>query len=213
MEDQREWKVVGKNKKINKKRGSNTIENDTVNTKHIPEVNDEHPELKNNNIDVGNNLQLPYKLVVWCHDIHSKDWSINGYAKLCTINTVSEFWRLFNNLDKLGYKMNNFFMMKDGTDPTWEHINNRDGGVCSFRTDIDHALQIYEDMCTRMICGQLTDNMDDINGISLSPKNNWAILKIWNKDKNNDLSKSLSEYILNTYKDLSIKYKSNEPEY
>ncbi|QKF94031.1 translation initiation factor eIF-4E [Fadolivirus algeromassiliense] len=211
MENQQEWKVVGKNKKFKKKPQNVTIdENKLIDTPQTVEnvaVNVE------NDIDTGTDLLLPYKFVVWCHDVHSKDWSINGYVKLCTLSNASEFWRVFNNLDKLGFKVNNFFIMKEGTDPIWEHENNRNGGVCSFRTDIEHALQIYEDMCIRMMCGYLTDQMDDINGISLSPKNNWAIIKIWNKNKNNDLSKTLNQYILNTYKDLSIKYKSNEPEY
>ena len=39
------------------------------------------------------------------------------------------------------------------------------------------------------ICGEIITkdhkNMDSINGISLSPKKNFCIIKIWNNDKNN----------------------------
>lgn len=167
----------------------------------------------NTNTNTGNDIPLPTTYILWSHNIHSNDWSLTGYIKLCSIKTISEFWRLFNNLDKLGYKANNLFLMKEGTDPIWEHENNRDGGICSFRVTMDTSLLMYEDLCTRLMCNLLTDNMDDINGISYSPKNNWAIIKIWNKDKKNDLSVTLNSHILTTYKNNSIKYKSNEPEY
>jgi len=196
------WKLVKKPKK-------------TKNPKNIV-VDDNDDNNNNNNLNKnenGSNLTLPTNYVLWCHDIYNKDWSLTGYTKLCRISNISEFWKLFNNLDKIGYKMNNFFFMKDGTDPTWEHVNNRNGGICSFRTDIDSSLKMYEDLCTRMVYGNLTVDMNDINGISFSPKNNWAIIKIWNKNKNNDLSKTLDYHVLNTYKDASIKYKENEPEY
>jgi len=44
-------------------------------------------------------------------------------------------------------------------------------------------------------------------------KNNYAIIKIWNKDKTNDLSQTMNPEILKSYEELSIKYKSNDPEY
>ena len=225
MNNQHEWKVVAKNKKNKKKPLSVIVEDDEPEIENKTPIKSEllpQPDLTiftkeqstpAEKVDSGSEVILPHKFVLWCHDIHSKDWSLNGYNKLCTITNVSEFWRLFNNLEKIGFKTNNFFIMKEGTDPTWEHANNRDGGICSFRTDIEHALKTYEDLCVRMMCSQLVDNADDINGVSLSPKNNWAIIKIWNKNKKNDLSKTLKPHILYTYKDMSIKYKENAPEY
>jgi len=64
-----------------------------------------------------------------------------------------------------------------------------------------------------LMCSKLVLLVDDINGISFTPKNNWAIIKIWNKDKNNDLTKLLHRDLLNKYKKVSIQYKKNEPEY
>jgi hypothetical protein len=205
MSNQVDWKVVSKPKKFKKPIPKKpVIDDDPID---IPLATD-----PNN----GDDLDLVYTYVLWCHDVHNKDWSLQSYKKLCNISTVAEFWRLFNNFHKLGYRNNNFFLMKEGTDPIWEHPNNRYGGLCSFRTDIDSSLKMYEDLCIRMMCGMLTSNdneSEDINGVSICPKNNWCIIKIWNKDKNNDLSKILDTHILNTYKNASIKYKENEPEY
>lgn len=164
-------------------------------------------------LDVTDLSPLPSRYIFWCHDIYNKDWSINSYIKLCLLETVSDFWRLFNNLDKLNYKTNNFFLMKEDTEPTWEHKNNRFGGICSLRADIVQSLIIFEDLAVLLMCSILNSNQDDINGLSFSPKNNWAIIKIWNKDRENDLTKTMNKKIIMKYKDFSIKYKGNEPEY
>lgn len=161
----------------------------------------------------GNNIALTHNYVLWCHDIHNTDWSLQGYKNLCTISNVSEFWKLFNNLNKLGYKFNNFFFMKEGIDPTWEHEKNRHGGICSLKSDITESLTIYEELCSYMVCNVLTDSPSDINGISFSPKNNWAIIKIWNSNKVNDLSVTMNTELLSKYSENSIKYKENNPEF
>lgn len=161
----------------------------------------------------GSDIKLYDRYVLWCHDVHSKDWSISGYKKMCMIDNVSDFWRLMNNFDKLNYKGNNFFFMKEDTQPIWEHENNRHGGVCSFKVSIDETLRIWKELAVYLVCNALTNNFDDINGISFSPKNNWAIIKIWNRDCKNVVSETLAPDLLERYRDLSIKYKSNEPEY
>lgn len=206
MQDQRGWKVVTKTKKLKKPKNINVTSDSDQETSTSSETS------SNNNIPDGS-LELIDKYVLWCHDIYNKDWSLNGYTNLCTIKNVSEFWKLFNNLDKIGYKTNNFFLMKEGTDPTWEHVNNRNGGICSFKTEISNSLTLYEELCSYMVCNILVKNMDDINGISFSPKNNWAVIKIWNKDKKNDISKELNSQIREKYKNIGIRYKTNEPEY
>lgn len=198
--NKQEWQISNKSRKNRNKKPLNK-------DKISPEDD------KQSTQPVGDNLPLHCAYVLWCHELHNNDWSLNGYKKLCTIKTVSEFWKLFNNMDKLSYKTNNLFLMKEGTDPIWEHVNNRDGGVCSFKTTMDVSLKMYEDLCVRLMCDIMTNNTDDINGVSYSPKNNWAIIKIWNKDKKNDLSVTLDQHILTVYKNTSIKYKSNEPEY
>lgn len=220
MDTQEGWKVVGKPKKTRKLKssnqtdseGSDTIDNQIEITKSS-EINVSKQDVQVVKQDVGDAIKLPCAYNLWCHDIHSKDWSLSGYTKICKITTVSEFWKVFNNIDKLGYKINNIFLMKDDTDPTWEHINNRDGGICSLKVDLGKSLHAYEELCAYMICELLSKLPDDINGISYSPKSTWAIIKVWNKNKNNDLTKLLNPYIMDQYQDCCIRYKQNEPEY
>lgn len=161
----------------------------------------------------GENILLPSKYTLWCHEVYNKNWDLASYKKICTITTVSDFWKLVNNLDKMGFTSNNLFLMKDGITPMWEDVNNRDGGICSFKVDIRQSLSIFEEFALYMVCECLIDNNDDINGLSFSPKNSWAIIKIWNRDKNNDIAALLNPEIKKKYNKLSIKYKCNEPEF
>lgn len=165
------------------------------------------------NVDDGTKIYFNHSYILWAHDISEKDWSINGYKKLCKIENVSQFWRVFNNFSKLGVKFMHFFLMKDGVEPIWEDPENRNGGICSFRIEFTNAMEIWQYLNIRLVLETLTVVESDINGVSISPKNNWAIIKIWNKDCNNDLSKTLNNDILEKYKSYSIKYKSNSPEY
>lgn len=221
MNNQEGWKVVGKAKKSRKLKNSNQYSDestgsdtsDTVNSINNKSVIIEASEVNIIKQDAGTTVNLPSTYNLWCHDIYSKDWSLNGYTKLCQISSVADFWKVFNNLDKLGYKNNNLFFMKEDTDPTWEHVNNRDGGICSIKIDLSKSLHAYEELCSHMVCDILSKMSDDINGISYSPKSTWAIIKIWNKNKNNDLTKLLTPYIMQQYQDCCMRYKQNDPEY
>jgi len=56
------------------------------------------------------------------------------------------------------------------------------------------------------------DDMSDINGLSICPKNVWCIIKIWNADASNDISKKMPPKIVDKFSKYSIVYKKNEPE-
>jgi hypothetical protein len=163
----------------------------------------------------GSNIYFSGKYTLWCHDINNKDWGLKSYKKLFEINSVSDFWRVMNNFNKLGIKFNHFFLMKGEVKPIWEHEDNRNGGVCSFKIELNKSAEIFSDLCVKMVCDMLTTttNFNDINGISISPKNTWAIVKIWNKNSENDLSVTLSPEIITKYSELGIRYKPNAPEY
>jgi len=161
----------------------------------------------------GRDIMLSDAYVLWTHSINDKNWNMSSYKKICTVKNVSEFWRLFNNFKKLSWKYTHCFLMRDGIDPIWEHPANRFGGICSFKVDDENALGIWEDLNAHLMCNKLANNNDDINGISISPKNTAILIKIWNKNKSIDLTKELTSDILEKYKEVSIKYKTNEPEY
>lgn len=192
------------------------VDNIKNNVKDIIDQKDELDNTTNNTLtDVidGSNIQLGNTYTLWCHDVNNKFWDIDSYKQLMTFNDVSSFWKLINNLNKMGIKYNHFFLMKGNIEPTWEHEENRNGGVCSLKTEIHKASEMFEYLTTKMVSGELSMYPDDINGISISPKNNWAIIKIWNSDMKHDLSKTLTKDVINKYSYMDLRYKPNVPEF
>lgn len=161
----------------------------------------------------GSKLKLNSEWDLWVHDIDSNDWTINDYKKIFTIKTVSDFWKLFNNITKLNHKYYHFFLMRNGILPIWEDVNNRNGGICSLKSDMNKGIDIFTVLGAHAVGETMLQDMNDLNGISFSPKNNWVILKVWNRCGKNDVSKTLMNNVLKKYHDLSVKYKENVPEY
>lgn len=167
------------------------------------------------NEDTGEDYVLPYTYTLWYHNLNDHNWKIDSFIKMCNISNVSEFWRFINNFNKIGYKNRDIFLMREGIDPMWEHPENRNGGICSFRVEMHNALEMYEHLCMHMVLNLICDIPNDITGISFMPKGHTAFVKIWNKDKDNDLSHSLNKSILDKYSNtkVSIKYRPNNPEF
>ena len=156
---------------------------------------------------------LPNHWSLWTHELYDTDWSIDSYKMLCSIHKISDFWRLYNNLNKMKIKYMHYFLMRGDIKPIWEDEKNRDGGICSLKVEIENSLELFEYLSVRIVLNKLTDDPMDINGISISPKNNWILIKIWNGNSSNDLSVILQDNVLDKYKKYSIKYRPNKPEY
>ena len=74
------------------------------------------------------NMKLHDNWTLWNHK-SKNDWTIKGYDKLCTIETIKDFWSLTNSWEKNGgIHMNQYFLMKNNIHPIWEHDDNRNGG-------------------------------------------------------------------------------------
>lgn len=170
--------------------------------------------VKTNASDESNDkFKLHTKWVLWVHDNNSKDWSVESYKNITTLSTVESFWRIFRNFHALGIKYRHIYLMREGITPTWEDENNRNGGICTVKIKMIDAKRIITELAMRVFGETFVEDMDDITGISISPKNMWAILRVWNRDAKNDLSKMLPKDLDSELKDLSIKYKANSPEY
>jgi len=132
-------------------------------------------------------IQLPTYWTLWSHTIDNKDWSIESHSKITIIDTVSKFWRLFNNFHKLNYRSYNFYLMKENITPIWEDLKNKNGGICSFKIEISNFQQLWEDVGIYTLSKNLVDieHANEITGISISHKNNWMVIKIWNNKPTN----------------------------
>ena len=158
-------------------------------------------------------LNFQNKWYVWLHEIDSKDWSAKSYKIIHTIENLWDFWQFFNHTYLLNQWKYNFFIIKSNSHPTWEHSTNRNGGTCSIRIDIGQSVEIIEQLSILLVNESLTDEINDINGISFAAKGNWCVIKIWNRDYKNNISNQIPPYLRKIYPAISIKYKENIPEY
>ena len=237
-----EWTSVetGKNKKFyNKTKYNNKYSNNKSNS--LSTISQVSPLLRsssspsfdnkqefedvidNNKLDTDNNkynieqemkeLNFQNKWYVWLHEIDSKDWSAKSYKIIHTIENLWDFWQFYNHTYLLNQWKYNFFIIKANSHPTWEHSTNRNGGTCSIRIDIGQSIEIIEQISILLVNESLTDEINDINGISFAAKGNWCVIKIWNRDYKNNISNQMPPYLRKIYPAISIKYKENIPEY
>lgn len=142
--------------------------------------------------------KLNNKMTLWYH--HDKDnWALSGYKKIFELTSISDFWRIYNNWDKLGgLTSKHFFIMKENVSPLWEDTNNVSGGCWSFKVTEDLAEELFEDLSTYLICNELCSTIsNEIVGLSLClKKNNNVVIKIWNKNSKNNSLKLINENII-----------------
>ena len=177
-------------------------------------MTDQSIDKQNESVVLQNQIAITSH-ILWAHNVSSSSWGIDSYDKIYDVNSVGKFWYIFNNLPLCDIKNNHFYLMRHGVDPIWEHEENRNGGVCSFRILLKDSMKLFTYLCILMLCDKLYENgnMNDITGVSISPKNNWAIVKIWNKDSKLDVVNLLNNEIKVKYNNISIQYKANSPEY
>jgi hypothetical protein len=176
-------------------------------TKNVKQKN-----VEQDNTESGDKYPFHNKWIVWRHDIETHDWSFGSYIKLFTIENMKDFWSFFNNVYILDVDKYYFFIMKNNSHPTWEHPTNRNGGVCSVKVAKNSVCELVEQMAVLLVNESFSDIPDDINGLSFGNKPNHCIVKIWNKDYNNDTTKHIPEYICKKYR-THPRYKVNTPEF
>ena len=145
---------------------------------------------KQNNI-----LKLNDNFILWYHHEPS-NWKIDGYRQVCRIQTINDYWSLFNNIDIIGgITALHYFFMREGVTPLWEDEKNKSGGCWSIKVTKDMAANIWELLSILLICDEILDKKADakfVNGLSICIKNNSsAIIKIWISNNSNNSIKNL----------------------
>lgn len=134
---------------------------------------------------MDNEHKLSETWVLWYHRVNDNNWTEDSYTRLCEINTVEDFWKVMNTIEV--YSSGMFFLMRGSIFPRWEDINNIGGGYWSFRISKNESDEAWENVLVALIGNTLTKDINDmelVNGVSISPKINNCIIKVWNNDYN-----------------------------
>lgn len=124
----------------------------------------------------NNSNPLNCKWVLWYHDNNSDDWTINGYKKILELETVEDFWLIFNKIRDFSIGM--FFLMRNGCLPIWESYNGNIHFI-KYRSYIRTYQYQWLNLCKASIGEIITDNPSEIVGVSISPKMKTIIMRIW----------------------------------
>jgi hypothetical protein len=158
------------------------------------------------------NTEFKNKWNVWYH--HEKDnWTISGYRMIYSIKTIEDFWKIYNNWNKLGgINSKHLFLMKDGITPIWEDKENINGGCWSYKINDSKSGEIWENLSVYLVTENLCKKENEIQGISicLKKKNN-SVIKIWNKNSKNNSLSLINDKILEKW-GLNIIYIAHMPD-
>lgn len=119
---------------------------------------------------------------LWQHEPLNTDWGLGSYNKLFTITNTNEFWSIYKLLNIECLKYNMIFFMKNDIVPLWEDSANINGGAISVKIVYKDIYSSWIELSMALIGEYITSNIEDcekINGISISPKKGFCILKIW----------------------------------
>ena len=101
------------------------------------------------------------------------------------IVTLEEMVSLYNILPEKMVKNCMLFLMRDGISPTWEDPKNRNGGCFSYKINSKNVSSTWKEVSYCLVGETLAVDkkiLETINGITISPKKSFCIIKIWISD-------------------------------
>ena len=127
--------------------------------------------------------KLGSKWDMYYHLPHNLNWELSSYKRIFSgIDTVEQVVLLNHTIPENIIKSCMLFVMRDGITPLWEDPQNRNGGCFSFKISNKNVFEVWKNVYYALVGGNLFKNRDlehKINGITVSPKKNFCILKIW----------------------------------
>jgi hypothetical protein len=141
---------------------------------------------KRNQLESAPNHTLIGKWNLYYHLPYDKNWDIASYKIIMDdIDTAEKLITINESIPEELVKSCMLFVMKKGILPLWEDPQNRTGGAFSFKVPNKNVNLVWRHLFY-VLCGETltTDKKYNhlINGISISPKKNFCIIKIWMAD-------------------------------
>jgi hypothetical protein len=139
--------------------------------------------------------ELSDQWTLWAHLPHNIDWSLNSYIPIYTFTTIEETIAITESLPSILVENCMLFMMRKGINPIWEDPKNRNGGCFSYKVLNKNVSKSWSELTYRIVGGTISNNasfVKSVTGITISPKKNFCIIKIWmsNCDHQNPMSVS-----------------------
>lgn len=129
---------------------------------------------------------LRSKWNMYYHLANDKNWTLSGYKVVMGgIDTLEKLIATNQAVSERMVKYCMLFVMREGVTPLWEDKYNRAGGCFSYKVPNKVVFRLWNDLMYLM-CGNTLmvnpDHMRLVNGITVSPKRNFCIVKVWLAD-------------------------------
>lgn len=125
---------------------------------------------------------LKNKWNLWAHLPQDPDWTVKSYKKIYQFKCLEEAIGITESLPADLVKNCMLFIMKDGITPMWEDPKNRNGGCFSYKVSNKNVFEVWRDLTYVLIGDSISNNntfVNSVTGITISPKKNFCIVKIW----------------------------------
>ncbi len=126
--------------------------------------------------------KLKHSWTIYAHLPNIVDWSINSYKKIMTIGTVEDMIAVSRGIPEKMVKNCMLFIMKKNINPTWEDKNNKNGGCFSYKILNKNVARAWSELTYRIVGNSISNEatfVKSVTGITISPKKNFCIIKIW----------------------------------
>lgn len=145
---------------------------------------------------------------LWFHKSSDNNWTFESYQRLASFNNLEDFSIVSNALDENHVENAMLFLMREDIKPMWEAEENIKGGCISFKIYKKKIYPCWNQLCNFLVGESILvcqEDWEKVNGISISPKKTFSILKIWFNDKNINETKFLQNMDLFKYEDAIYK--------
>lgn len=123
---------------------------------------------------------------MYYHLPHDKSWDLGSYKSVQHgLSSVEDILAMNRSMSDQVIKYCMLFVMRDGITPMWEDPKNRKGGCFSYKIINKQVPNVWKALfcalCGETLCVDPKFNAL-INGITISPKKSFCIVKIWLSD-------------------------------
>ncbi|CAF3374421.1 unnamed protein product [Rotaria socialis] len=146
----------------------------------------------------------------------SKDDYEAGLQKIFAVDTVQEFWSVFNNIPTPSRLANrvSYHLMRRSRKPLWEDRENENGGIYTYRCPKDKTNTVWQELCLAAIGEQFSViEGDDVVGVSVQSRDGpQDLVQIWNSNPTEEAQKAIDEKVRGIFPDIVFQvkfYKAN----
>ena len=133
-------------------------------------------------VSTATEYKLYDKWTLWAHLPHDTDWTFGSYIRILSFDTVEAIIMLLETIPEEMTTNCMLFIMRDGIKPMWEDPKNKKGGCFSYKINNKNVSSVWKNLSYSLVGETLTEDTKvraTINGITISPKKNFCIVKIW----------------------------------